>query len=191
MSMQLLAVAATALSAIGVNGAAPESPTAATQPPACEVTQAKHARYTRTVYRERKRISARARRRMTRLKDCAKSEKAERNMVLLRRREARAREERREAEATPFRFAMASYYGPGLFGNALGCGGTLTTKTMGVAHKTLACGTVLDVCERRCATVRVVDRGPYVAGREVDLTMATASVIGFSGVGLVRLRVAR
>jgi rare lipoprotein A (peptidoglycan hydrolase) len=62
---------------------------------------------------------------------------------------------------------------------------------MGVAHKTMACGTPLDVCRVRCVSVRVVDRGPYVGGREVDLTMATAQAIGFSGVGLVRLRVVR
>jgi rare lipoprotein A (peptidoglycan hydrolase) len=62
---------------------------------------------------------------------------------------------------------------------------------MGIAHKTMACGTLLDVCRARCASVRVVDRGPYVGGREVDLTAATAQAIGFSGVGLVRLRIAR
>jgi hypothetical protein len=104
--MQFLAVAAMALGAVGVTDP-PASPTAA-QPPACEVTQAKHARYVRAVYREREEISRRARERMIRLKDCAKSVEAERDMVLLRRREARAREERKEAESTPFRFAMAS-----------------------------------------------------------------------------------
>jgi rare lipoprotein A (peptidoglycan hydrolase) len=162
------------------------SPTSVTPTPACEVTQAKYARYTRAVYREREEISSRARQRIDRMRRCAKSEEAERNMVILRRREAREREQRKE---TPFRFAMASWYGPGLLGNHLGCGGTLTAGTLGVAHKALACGTLIDVCARRCLSVRVVDRGPYVAGREVDLTMATAAAIGFSGVGAIRLRV--
>jgi rare lipoprotein A (peptidoglycan hydrolase) len=31
--------------------------------------------------------------------------------------------------------------------------------------------------------VRVIDRGPYVAGREYDLTEATARALGFEGVG--------
>src|SRR5829696_6977152 len=42
---------------------------------------------------------------------------------------------------TAYRFAHASYYGPGLYGNGVACGGTLLPGTMGVAHKTLPCGT--------------------------------------------------
>lgn len=184
MPTQLLAVAAVAMSAMGYQADAPtQTPTAAPQAPACETTQAKHRDYVKAVYR-REKISIRARRRKDRLRSCARSEQAERNMRRLERRESRAREERQ----APFRLALASYYGPGLWGNPLGCGGVLTAQTMGIAHKALACGTLLDICRRRCATVRVVDRGPYVGGREVDLTMATAAAIGFSGVGLVRLR---
>src|SRR5688572_7005498 len=40
-----------------------------------------------------------------------------------------------------FRPALASWYGPGLYGNKLGCGGRLGTGTIGVAHKSLPCGT--------------------------------------------------
>jgi hypothetical protein len=75
------------------------SPTSVTLTPACEVTQAKYARYTRAVYREREEISSRARQRIDRMRRCAKSEEAERNMVILRRREAREREERQRIEA--------------------------------------------------------------------------------------------
>ena len=42
---------------------------------------------------------------------------------------------------TVYRQAMASYYGPGLYGNGVACGGTLMPGTLGVAHKTLPCGT--------------------------------------------------
>ena len=42
-----------------------------------------------------------------------------------------------------YRRAFASAYGPGLFGDPLACGGTLTPATVGVAHKTLPCGTKL------------------------------------------------
>jgi rare lipoprotein A len=64
-----------------------------------------------------------------------------------------------------------------------------TTK-LGVANKTLPCGTRVRVClnrRRPCVNVRVVDRGPYVAGRSFDLTEATARRIGFlsRGVGPV------
>lgn len=82
------------------------------------------------------------------------------------------------AAAAPLRSSTASWYGPGLFGNALGCGGTLATWTRGVAHKTLDCGTRVRICATRCATTRVVDRGPYVPGREFDLTQAFAAVVG-------------
>jgi rare lipoprotein A len=90
-----------------------------------------------------------------------------------------------------FRPALASWYGPSLYGNPLGCGGTLEPGTEGVAHKTLRCGQRLRICVRRCAWARVVDRGPYVGNRELDLTQATARRVGFHGVGTVWIRLAR
>jgi len=95
MPTQLLAVAFVAL---GIAGVRSDTAQASPTPAACEVTQAKHREYVTAVYRKRERISRRARERMNRLKDCAKSAEAERNMVLFRRREARAREERKEVE---------------------------------------------------------------------------------------------
>lgn len=90
-----------------------------------------------------------------------------------------------------FRPALASWYGPSLWGNPLGCGGTLEPGTIGVAHKTLRCGQRLRICVRRCASARVIDRGPYVGGRELDLTQATARRVGFHGVGTVWIRLVR
>ena len=85
-----------------------------------------------------------------------------------------------------YRHAHASWYGPGLYGNPLACGGRLTTGTLGVAHKTLPCGTRVTIKRgRREIRVPVVDRGPFVGGREYDLTSATARRLGFSGVGTV------
>jgi hypothetical protein len=83
-----------------------------------------------------------------------------------------------------YRYAYASWYGPGLYGNPLGCGGTLTPGTLGVAHKTLPCGTKVTFRRgNRSVRVRVIDRGPYVGGREYDLTAATAQRLGFYGHG--------
>jgi len=85
-----------------------------------------------------------------------------------------------------YRPGAASWYGPGLYGNSLGCGGTLTPATLGVAHKSLPCGTKVTLRHRgRSATVRVVDRGPYVAGREWDLTEATKRRLRFGSTGTV------
>jgi rare lipoprotein A len=85
-----------------------------------------------------------------------------------------------------FRYANASWYGPGLYGNRLGCGGTLTPSRLGVANKALPCGTKVTLrYGRRVVRVRVIDRGPYVAGREYDLTAATAQRLGFHGHGAI------
>ncbi|MGN6558411.1 MAG: septal ring lytic transglycosylase RlpA family protein [Solirubrobacterales bacterium] len=87
---------------------------------------------------------------------------------------------------TTYRLAGASYYGPGLYGNGVACGGTLMPGTMGVANKTLPCGTMVKLrYHGRTVTVPVIDRGPYVAGRDYDLTTAVKQKLGFPGVGTV------
>jgi len=80
----------------------------------------------------------------------------------------------------------ASYYGPGLYGNGVACGGTLTPSTRGVAHKYLPCGTRVTLqYGNRTVVARVIDRGPYIAGRDWDLTEQTRNDLGFGGVGVV------
>jgi len=91
---------------------------------------------------------------------------------------------RRLGHVNVYRLAAASWYGPGLYGNRLGCGGTLTAGRIGVAHKTLPCGSRLTLRHRgRSLRVRVIDRGPYAGGREYDLTEATARKLRFRGHG--------
>jgi len=86
-----------------------------------------------------------------------------------------------------FRKAFASWYGPGLYGNPMGCGGRLNPGTLGVAHKTLPCGTSVTLRHNgNIVRVRVVDRGPYVGGREFDLTEATKRALGFGSTGYVQ-----
>ncbi len=64
-----------------------------------------------------------------------------------------------------------SWYGPGFYGNRTACGEKLTTDLIGVASKTLACGTIVDFkWNGKIVKAPVVDRGPYVAGRIFDLT---------------------
>jgi rare lipoprotein A len=87
-----------------------------------------------------------------------------------------------------YRSALASWYGPGLFGNKLGCGGTLQSGSLGVANKSLPCGTKVTFRHNgRVLRVPVIDRGPYVGGREYDLTAATARKLGFSGHGPIQV----
>jgi rare lipoprotein A len=90
---------------------------------------------------------------------------------------------RRLGRLNSFRLADASWYGGG---GSLACGGWLTSSTLGVANKTLPCGTRVTLrYHGHTVRVPVVDRGPYVAGREFDLTEATKRALGFEGVGEV------
>jgi rare lipoprotein A len=92
----------------------------------------------------------------------------------------------RAGRVTVFRRATASWYGPGFYGNRTACGQTLTPSTLGVANKTLPCGTKLTLrYHGRQVRVRVIDRGPYVAGRDFDLTAATKQRLGFGSTGTI------
>jgi hypothetical protein len=56
---------------------------------------------------------------------------------------------------------LASWYGPGFYGNRTACGQVYTPEIIGVAHRTLRCGTMLVLEYRgRTMTVPVIDRGP-------------------------------
>jgi len=85
-----------------------------------------------------------------------------------------------------YRYATASWYGPGLFGRRTGCGGRLGSGQLGVAHKTLPCGTRITLRRGgRSVRVPVIDRGPYSGLREYDLTAATARRLHFRGHGSI------
>lgn len=85
-----------------------------------------------------------------------------------------------------YRLAGASWYGPGFWGGPLACGGRLEYSTLGVANRTLPCGTQVTLhYGSRTVRVPVIDRGPYVGGRDFDLTEATKRALGFPDTGLV------
>lgn len=74
---------------------------------------------------------------------------------------------------------LASYFGPGLYGRRTACGQTLTTELLGVAHRSLPCGTPVTLAHGSATvTVPVVDRGPYNYAREFDLTYAAKAALG-------------
>jgi len=85
------------------------------------------------------------------------------------------------ARSADYRAVKATWYGPGLYGNHLACGGRLTHRTLGVAHKSLPCGTKVALrYHGRTIVVPVVDRGPYSRGVSYDLTSATARQLGMT-----------
>jgi peptidoglycan lytic transglycosylase len=91
----------------------------------------------------------------------------------------------------PMRSAGATWYGPGLYGRQTACGATLTQTTMGVAHRTLPCGTAVKFLhEGKILITRVIDRGPYTVGNAFDLTNGARLALEFEGVGKVRYAVA-
>ena len=86
---------------------------------------------------------------------------------------------------------LASWYGPGFYGNRTACGQVYTPEIVGVAHRTLRCGTMLVLEYRgRKLTVPVIDRGPYVAGRTLDLSNATRPAIGCPDLCTLSMRIA-
>jgi rare lipoprotein A len=77
--------------------------------------------------------------------------------------------------------ALATWYGPGFWGNGTACGQTLRSDTLGVAHRTLPCGTeVALLFQGKTIIVKVIDRGPY-SRADWDLTQETAERLGFTG----------
>ena len=83
----------------------------------------------------------------------------------------------------------ASWYGPGFWGNTTACGQTLTKKMVGVAHKKLPCGTrVVFAYKGRWARAKVIDRGPFIAGRKWDLTEQLAKRLDTIPVGTATVK---
>jgi rare lipoprotein A len=96
------------------------------------------------------------------------------------------RARRRVGRLNVYRWAQASWYGPGFYGRRTGCGGTLGANQLGVANKTLPCGTKVTLRHNgRRVRVPVIDRGPYSGTREYDLTAATARKLHFRGHGAI------
>ena len=88
--------------------------------------------------------------------------------------------------------SIATWFGPGFYGQRTACGQLLTPAVVGVANRTLRCGTLVNVSYRsRRLIVPVIDRGPYANHADWDLTEATGGAMGIDGtatIGAVSLR---
>ena len=92
-----------------------------------------------------------------------------------------------QASTAIFR-TTASWYGPGFHGNRTANGEIYNQNGISAAHKTLPFGTKLRVCNEanaQCVDLRINDRGPYIAGRELDLSRGAAEAIGMIEAGVV------
>lgn len=87
---------------------------------------------------------------------------------------------------------MASWYGPGFQGNTTANGEIYNMYSYTAAHKSLPFNTWLKVTHNgRSVFVRINDRGPYIAGRIIDLSYSSAQAIGITGVGFVSAEIYR
>jgi rare lipoprotein A len=76
---------------------------------------------------------------------------------------------------------IATWFGPGFYGKQTACGQTLTPAVVGVANRTLPCGTLVSVTyQGHSLTVPVLDRGPYGHGADWDLTAGAAEALGIT-----------
>ena len=87
-----------------------------------------------------------------------------------------------------------SWYGPGFYGKRTACGLAMTTTLIGVAHRSLPCGTKVtfkNPDNGRIVTAPVVDRGPYVSGRQWDLTGGLCKRLAHCQTGALYWRMAK
>ncbi len=87
---------------------------------------------------------------------------------------------------------IASWYGPPYHNRQAANGQVYDQNAMTAAHRTLPMGTLVRVTNlttQQTATVRITDRGPFVHGRLIDLSLAAAKVTGVYRMGLAKVRV--
>lgn len=89
-------------------------------------------------------------------------------------------------------FGVASWYGPGFKGRETASGEKFDPKALTAAHPTLPFGTLVEVSRRdkkkKSVIVVVTDRGPYVAGRSIDLSRAAARRLHMSYLGAIPVK---
>lgn len=92
---------------------------------------------------------------------------------------------------TVHKASLATWFGPGFYGQETACGQMLTPAVVGVASRTLPCGTLVKFSYKgHTATVPVIDRGPYAHnGAQWDLTSGAASALGMNDTARLSTRV--
>jgi rare lipoprotein A len=86
--------------------------------------------------------------------------------------------------------AVCSWYGPGFNGRNTASGQVFNEDDFTCASRTLPFGTVLALTRAdKRVIVYVNDRGPFIAGRDIDLSKAAAQALGFGGVASVHAEI--
>jgi rare lipoprotein A len=95
------------------------------------------------------------------------------------------------AQADTGQSGGASWYGPGHIGNKTASGEIFTGRDLTAAHRDLPLGSLVRVTDSRTGrsvVVRINDRGPYVAGRIIDLSARAARDLGIAAAGTAQVR---
>lgn len=95
-------------------------------------------------------------------------------------------------DPTPWQYGIASWYGPGFHGRLAASGEIYNMYDLTAAHRTLPLQTLVRVISRtsgRSVIVRISDRGPYIAGRNIDLSYRAKQELGMEGLAAVYLEV--
>lgn len=90
--------------------------------------------------------------------------------------------------------SLASWYGYPYHGNRTASGEIYNMNSMTAAHPSLPFGTKVRVCStssKKCVTVRINDRGPFVPDRQIDLSRAAAEAIGLRSAGVGQVTITR
>jgi rare lipoprotein A (peptidoglycan hydrolase) len=86
---------------------------------------------------------------------------------------------------------VSSWYGEDFDGQPTADGELYDMYAMTAAHRTLPLGSIVRVVNlrtHRSAIVRINDRGPYVTGRDLDVSYQVAKQLGFLHRGLARVK---
>ena len=99
-----------------------------------------------------------------------------------------------EVASSPFNvhIGAASWYGPGFNGKKTASGDVFDESKFTAAHRTLPLGRkarVTHLGNGKTVEVLINDRGPYVAGRVIDLSQAAAKALGIVENGIAKVRV--
>jgi rare lipoprotein A len=102
--------------------------------------------------------------------------------------------ERPEVSPKPIRTweGVSSWYGPRFHGRVTANGEVYDMYGPTAAHRQIPLGSLVRVVNPtngKSRVVRINDRGPYIKGREIDVSYAVAQSLGFDERGLARVRI--
>ena len=86
---------------------------------------------------------------------------------------------------------LASYYGDEFIGKNMACGGQFSQEKSNAAHRWFPCGSLVRVtslANGRFTDVVINDKGPFIAGRIIDLSKRSFSEIAATSSGLVKVK---